>query len=127
MIIYNYDPVTKVFTYPEEADEDPKERGKFLIPANATSLPPPTVKPGEVAAFNDGVWLAIPAKVTPEQHPTFDNRYAMVKGGKVIAVLESKGQMFWGVMPDVFMIVDTACLARVGGTFDGVKFALDAD
>ena len=122
MLIYNYDENGQ-FTYPEEADEDPLNKGAYLIPANATHIPPPELKPGEVARWSGSKWTV----ATLRSEPTFNHRYAMVKGGVVISIIEVRGEISWSSTEDVFMVVDTRCLATVGGTFDGVKFALVAD
>jgi hypothetical protein len=52
MIVYNYHPVTKVFGGTEEADPDPMEHGRYLIPANSTVKPIPE----NVPENSDIVW-----------------------------------------------------------------------
>ena len=59
MRIYNYDPITHEFLSEGAADESPLEPGVYLIPANATATPPPTLKPGEAAIFAGDNWRAV--------------------------------------------------------------------
>lgn len=61
MKIYNYDPITFVYTGTRNADLDPqetKEQGKnvYLIPANATSIKPPANKTDFVRLFINNAW-----------------------------------------------------------------------
>lgn len=56
MKIYNYDPVSKVYTGETEADESPLEPGVFLVPAHATPNPPPAVPDGHFAVWEDA-WI----------------------------------------------------------------------
>ena len=51
MKVYNYNPNNKVYTYAEDADPDPLVPGRWLVPANATSIEPPILKENEVARF----------------------------------------------------------------------------
>ena len=59
--IYNYDPITRIFTGASEADESPLEPGVYLIPAHATTTAPPKPKKGQVARWrvDDGEWELI--------------------------------------------------------------------
>ena len=56
MLVYNYHPVTKEFTEFSEADEDPLDKGKWLIPASATVIPPPEQVNGKVRVFTGLLW-----------------------------------------------------------------------
>mgnify|MGYP001559909193 FL=1 len=57
--IYNYDPQTGVFVAEMLADESPLEPGVFLIPANATDVPPPS----QAHSWRDGNWIIVPPPV----------------------------------------------------------------
>jgi hypothetical protein len=56
MKVYHYKADTKEFIGAGEARQDPKDKSRFLIPANATIEEPPSVSKNEVAIFNDG-WV----------------------------------------------------------------------
>ncbi len=56
MIIYNYNPSTGEYIGTGEAKESPREPGVFLIPANAVTTVPPTVKTNEIACWNGTKW-----------------------------------------------------------------------
>lgn len=53
MKIYNYNKDTKVFTTSTNATENPLEKGKYLIPANATEEEPLPSKDGFAVCFNE--------------------------------------------------------------------------
>jgi len=68
MIVYHYDPDTRVYTNTSsEADEDPMEPGRFLIPANATTEVPPFVGDPKKkhAVYRDGAWTVELIPVPP--------------------------------------------------------------
>jgi hypothetical protein len=56
-LIYNYHPLSGVFLCATIADESPLEPGVFVVPAFATEIATPAVDEGQVAVFQDGVWL----------------------------------------------------------------------
>lgn len=64
MKIYNYHANTFEYLSEGEADESPLEEGVFLIPANATDIPPPTLKKDLLAFFENGTWTQF-KKVSP--------------------------------------------------------------
>ena len=53
MKIYNYDKVTKEFISETNATESPLEKGKYLVPANATTIKVNAVKTGYTRVFNE--------------------------------------------------------------------------
>jgi len=53
MKIYNYDKSTKEYISTTQASENPLEKGKYLIPANATTITIGTGKDGFVQVFDD--------------------------------------------------------------------------
>lgn len=69
MRIYNYSPDNGIFIGAAEADESPLEEGVWLIPANATTTPPPSTEIGQQAVFSNGAWqvLVIPTPSPPTQ------------------------------------------------------------
>ncbi|MGJ4855496.1 hypothetical protein AB4037_23475 [Labrys sp. KB_33_2] len=65
MQIWNYEASTGALVGPGMADPCPIEAGNFLIPANATTAPPPEFDPEtETCIFADGSWSLLPL---PEQ------------------------------------------------------------
>lgn len=56
MIVYNYHPITHEYTGYSEADPDPLEDGRWLIPANATTISPPDQITGKSRNFVNGSW-----------------------------------------------------------------------
>lgn len=50
--IYNYDPVTHLYTGASAADESPLEPGAYLIPAHATITEPPATGAGKLARYD---------------------------------------------------------------------------
>ena len=61
MLVYRYDPETKIFLYSEPTMLDPMETQKtgkniYLMPANCTDVEPPANKDGFDIVFVDGKW-----------------------------------------------------------------------
>lgn len=52
MIIYNYHRDTKEYISTTIAREDPLEPGRYLLPACATTFPPPNIGTNEVAVYD---------------------------------------------------------------------------
>lgn len=59
--IYNYAPDTRIFTGASQAEESPLEPGVYLIPAQATTIAPPTVTDGRLARYDvdKGAWETV--------------------------------------------------------------------
>ena len=59
--IYNYDPVTHLYTGASAADESPLEPGAYLIPAHAVITEPPAAGVGKLARYDadKGAWEVI--------------------------------------------------------------------
>ena len=56
MKIYQYHKTTKEFISEREARPNPREKGKFLIPAHSTTDKPPKTSSSEKAYFRNGSW-----------------------------------------------------------------------
>lgn len=57
MNVYHFHPETREFLGVDTADPSPMEPGKFLVPANATTVEPPVLQERQAAvAKNDGQW-----------------------------------------------------------------------
>lgn len=65
-IVYNYSPITGIYSHRSEARESPLEPGVFLLPANATFTPVPDVGKDQVAVFDGEKWTSRDA---PEINP----------------------------------------------------------
>jgi hypothetical protein len=58
MLVYHYSPDTGAYlNIATDADPDPMEPGRFLIPANATEKVPPFTATGQWALFRDDDWV----------------------------------------------------------------------
>jgi hypothetical protein len=70
MIVYHYHPDTGDYLNASEADEDPMEPGNWLIPANATKLPPTLPVNAEThrARFDGFKWVVEALPVVPALH-----------------------------------------------------------
>ena len=54
--VYNYDPITKVLTFRQQADESPREPGVYLVPQFATMAVPPEPKDGKQIIWDGECW-----------------------------------------------------------------------
>ena len=52
MKIYLFDPETGIYLGEDFADEAPVKTGGYIIPPDATTIPPPKFGPGQVPVFN---------------------------------------------------------------------------
>jgi hypothetical protein len=52
MKIYHFSLETGAFLGEDFADEDPLKRGNYIIPDDATMIPPPRVERGQMPFFN---------------------------------------------------------------------------
>ena len=89
---YNYDSSTGEYAGEEIAHPDPRDPGRFLLPAQATFTAPPQTTAGRVAVFDavKEVWT------TPESGPATAELWAQVRA-KRDGLL---GQNDWTQMPD---------------------------
>jgi len=79
--VYHYDPETLVYTNrSSDADEDPMEPGRYLLPANTTLEVPPFVGDPKKkhAVFREGAWVV---ELIPVPPPLKANLKAAPKGG----------------------------------------------
>lgn len=56
MNAYKYDSQTGEFVHEVLCQESPREPGKFLIPANATTVAPPEAQEGKARVWNGSLW-----------------------------------------------------------------------
>ena len=59
MDIYHFSAATGEFLGSGQADADPLEEGRFLLPANAVTIAPPASGPHEASVFADGRWSLV--------------------------------------------------------------------
>jgi hypothetical protein len=52
MKIYLFNPETGIYLGEDFTDETPMKRGEFVIPSDATTIPPPPVERGQIPVFN---------------------------------------------------------------------------
>lgn len=76
MKVYNYNN-NGIFTGIENAEPSPAELGKFLIPANATTIKPPDFNPSkDFAYWNGSSWevrmIPQPPEIEPEELPKIE-------------------------------------------------------
>lgn len=67
--IFNFNAETGEYLFASIPDRDPLVNDRFLVPANATMLPPPEEREGFIRRFVDGAWGYSPAGDT-ETPPT---------------------------------------------------------
>ena len=91
MIIYNYHPITHEYTGLSDADEDPLDVGKWLIPANATNITPPEQCDGKARIFNGLSWVyvdVIPAtNNTSDDQPIIDEIPEQQRADEIVSIL----------------------------------------
>jgi hypothetical protein len=69
MQVYHFDMATGQYIGQSEADESPREPGVYLIPAHATTTPPPSCGEGEKVRWDGEAWQVEPIPA-PEPDPT---------------------------------------------------------
>ena len=78
MLVYNYSAITAEYTGTSSADEDPLDKGNWLIPAFATTTEPPIQKEGFARYFVNGAWEYRELVITtpePEPEPVKTDNY----------------------------------------------------
>jgi len=60
MKIYNYDENSKVLLGSSIAQENPKNKGVYLMPPNSTTIVPPEVSENEIPVFAESYWKIVP-------------------------------------------------------------------
>lgn len=75
MIVYHYDPDTGIYlNTSSDADPDPLEPGKWLIPANATPKVPPNITDFKTKrqVFRDDAWTVETIPLPPAIHANYE-------------------------------------------------------
>ena len=81
MKVYDYDPATGEFLGEIACQESPLEPGTYLMPAHATTLPPPDPRPGYARCFISGAWSYVADHRGETVYRTDDSRkHAEVRG-----------------------------------------------
>jgi len=77
MKVYLFNPVNGAYLGEAFADESPWKRGEYLIPDDATLIPPPQGESGEIPFFNiqDQRWVFAnhPGRAASRLRDTLDN------------------------------------------------------
>ncbi len=90
--IFNFDAETGEYMFASVPDRDPLVNDRFLIPANATTLPPPEARQGFTRRFVDGAWGYSPTGNTetpPTEEPVVTA--AMVDAARDIRIASGFG------------------------------------
>lgn len=71
MQVYHFDMATGQYIRQSKADESPLEPGVYLIPAHATTTPPPSCDDGEQVRWDGEAWQVepLPVEESTEEHP----------------------------------------------------------
>jgi hypothetical protein len=94
MFIYHYHPETGEYLHiTTEADEDPLEPGRFVIPAHATDKTPPYSSQEQWTVFRDGGWV-VEDKPRP---PAIDNQLKRAPVGGLFHDVSIKRALKGGV------------------------------
>lgn len=76
MKIYLFNPVNGAYLGEAFADESPWKRGEYLIPDDATQIPPPWGEPGKIPFFNtqEQRWVLVdhPGNARNQSRDTLD-------------------------------------------------------
>ena len=81
------------YTGSEKADPSPLEPGKYLVPAGATMVKPPSVSEGKVPKWNGAAWEpANPPKPNPASDPVQKLRRFLATNPDVAAVVGDVGE-----------------------------------
>ena len=81
IVVYSYNPVTRIYNGEVIANESTLEPGFFLLPANSTNLKP-NLKNGKICIFNGKKWLTqnIPSQnILEEKHSIEDEMSAKLQ------------------------------------------------
>ena len=78
MKVYNYNDNGE-FIGVDEADVSPLEEDVFLIPANATTIEPPTQIEGKKLVFASGIWNLVDITILSEEIPPQPSQSDLIK------------------------------------------------
>ncbi len=96
MVVYSYDS-NGVYIGESEAFQNPLEEDEFLIPANATTIAPPTVGADEYTVFNGKGWDIVKLPANENQpEPTADELALLIRAQRDTRLAETD----YLLMPD---------------------------
>lgn len=123
MKVYHYDEQTRIYAGESFADKDQLVQGEFLMPALATSVPPPVFGDHQTAVFDGERWTVVPCFLGV-QYWLPDGSYYVIS--EVGVVPPSDAQY---IPPAVSPTVVTMRQARLAlaraGMLDAVNAAID--
>lgn len=87
MKIYHYNAETQELIAEGNADADPLDAGRFLLPAHSTDTPPPIAKAGKTRHFAAGGWEYRDIPIPPEPPAPTPEEVRVATNAAVIAKL----------------------------------------
>lgn len=122
--IFNFNAETGEYLFASVPDRDPLVKDRFVIPANATMLPPPEEQEGFIRRFVDGAWGYSPVGET-ETPPTEEPEITAAMVDTVRDYRIAAGFVFQGVSyqsrPEDRENIAGAATAALGAMVNGAQ------
>ena len=133
MLVYRYNPETKIFLYSEPAMLDPLETQKagkniYLMPANCTDVEPPVSKDGFDIVFVDGKWSY--KEQEKKEEPSQPEPYEPTTEDKINQLdsqYEQDKKTLQGYYLDFMIAGDTEGMESIKGELTALATQYDSD